>query len=160
MLRAGQEVENQVGSELCGGLGLRKSTRDSKLQVTDQSLCQQGKFSLHRLPSHPPLHTPCNTLSNSTLFSFFSLSFVFLGRHPQHTEVSRPGVQLEPQLLVYATDTATWDPSHVCDLHHSSRQRQVLNPLSKARDRTHNLMVPSQICFPCATTGTPPRAYL
>ena len=35
--------------------------------------------------------------------------------------------------------------SHVCDLHHSSRQRWILNPLSKARDRTCNLMVPSQI---------------
>ena len=30
-------------------------------------------------------------------------------------------------------------------LHHSSQQRQILNPLSKARDRTCNLMVPSQI---------------
>ena len=27
--------------------------------------------------------------------------------------------------------------SHVCDLHHGSWQRQILNPLSKARDRTH-----------------------
>ena len=26
------------------------------------------------------------------------------------------------------------DPSHICDLHHSSRQRWVLNPLSAARD--------------------------
>ena len=28
--------------------------------------------------------------------------------------------------------------------HHSSWQRQILNPLSKARDRTRNLMVPNQ----------------
>ena len=33
----------------------------------------------------------------------------------------------------------------ICNLHHSSRQRQILNPRSKARDRTLNLMVPSQI---------------
>ena len=33
----------------------------------------------------------------------------------------------------------------VCDLHHSSRQHRVLDPLSKARDQTLNLMVPSQI---------------
>ena len=26
------------------------------------------------------------------------------------------------------------DLSHVCDLHHSSRQRQIINPLSKGRD--------------------------
>ena len=31
-------------------------------------------------------------------------------------------------------------------LHHSSRQRWILNPLRKARDQTRNLMVPSQIC--------------
>ena len=46
------------------------------------------------------------------------------------------------------------DPNCVCDLHHSSQQRQILNPLSEARDRTDNLMVPSWIHFCCATTGT------
>ena len=43
--------------------------------------------------------------------------------------------------------------SHVFDLHHSSRQRQILDPLSKTGDWTRNLMVPSRIRF-CATTGT------
>ena len=38
------------------------------------------------------------------------------------------------------------DLSHVSNLHHSSRQRRILNPLSSARDRTLNLMVPSWIC--------------
>ena len=47
------------------------------------------------------------------------------------------------------------DPSQVFDLHHSSRQHRIPNPLSEARDRTHSLLVPSQIHFPCATTGTP-----
>ena len=36
-------------------------------------------------------------------------------------EVPRLGVQLELQLQAYATTTAMWDPSHVCDLHHSSQ---------------------------------------
>ena len=36
-----------------------------------------------------------------------------------------------------------------------SPQHQILNPLSEARDQTHNLMVPSRICFHCTTTGTP-----
>ena len=40
-------------------------------------------------------------------------------------------------------------------LHHSSRQRQIFNPLSKARDRTCNLMVPRRIRFRRAMTGTP-----
>ena len=47
--------------------------------------------------------------------------------------------------------------SLVCDLHHSSQHHQILNPLSKGRDQTHNLMVTSQIRFRCATTGTPWR---
>ena len=51
------------------------------------------------------------------------------------------------------------DLSRVFDLHHSSWQCWILNPLSKARDQTRKLMVPSQICFRCATTGTP-EAYL
>ena len=40
---------------------------------------------------------------------------------------------------------ATWGPNHICDLHHSSRHCWILNPLSKARDQTHNLTVPSWI---------------
>ena len=39
------------------------------------------------------------------------------------------------------------DPSHVCNLHHSSRQCQILNPLRGARDRTRILMDPSRLCF-------------
>ena len=51
------------------------------------------------------------------------------------------------------------DPSQVCDLHHSSWQRWVLNPLGKTRDRTCILMDTSQICFHCAMMGTP-RLFL
>ena len=70
-------------------------------------------------------------------------------------EVPGLGVELELQLATYATARATPDLSHIYDLHHSSRQRQILNPLSEARVQTCNLMVPSQICFHCATMGTP-----
>ena len=49
-------------------------------------------------------------------------------------EFPRLGVELEPQLLPYTTATAVWDLSHICDLHHSSQQRQILNPLREARD--------------------------
>ena len=51
-------------------------------------------------------------------------------------EVPRLGVESEPQLLANATATATADPSHICDLHHSPQQCWILNPLSEARDRT------------------------
>ena len=90
-------------------------------------------------------------------------------------EVPRLGVELELQPLVYATATempdpscvfnatatgmpdlscvfnatATGmpDPSCVFNLHHSSRQRWILNPLSKAQNPTCILMDASQIRF-------------
>ena len=86
-------------------------------------------------------------------FFFFGLLFFFLGPHPQHMEVTRPGVQSELLLAAYARSTATPDPGHACNLHNSSQQRWILNPLSKARDRTCNLMVPSQIHFRCTMIG-------
>ena len=58
-------------------------------------------------------------------------------------EVPRLGVESELQLPAYAT--AMWYLSSICNLHHSSQQHWILYPLSKARDGTHILMVPSQI---------------
>ena len=55
-------------------------------------------------------------------------------------EVPRLEVESELQLPASALVTATGDPSHVCDLDHSPQQRQILNPLSKARGRTLVLM--------------------
>ena len=43
------------------------------------------------------------------------------------------GVELGLQLPAYITATAILDPSRVCDLHYSSRQHQILNPLSETR---------------------------
>ena len=49
-------------------------------------------------------------------------------------EVPRLGAESELQPLAFATATAIPDPSHVCNLYHSSGERQILNPLSEARD--------------------------
>ena len=49
-------------------------------------------------------------------------------------EVPRLGVKSGLQLLAYATATAMPDPSCFCNPHHSSPQRQILNPLREARD--------------------------
>ena len=59
------------------------------------------------------------------------------------------------ELLADTTATAVQDQSHICDLHHSSWQQQILNSLSKAGDRTCILMDISPIPFHCATAGTP-----
>ena len=45
----------------------------------------------------------------------------------------------------YITATETPDPSCICDLHHSSCQRWILNPLSEARDQTCALMDTSRV---------------
>ena len=50
---------------------------------------------------------------------------------------------------------ATWDPSRIRNLRHSSWQHQILNPLSEARDQTHILMDTNWIHFLRATIGTP-----
>ena len=59
--------------------------------------------------------------------------------------VPRIGVQLELQPPAYVTTTAMPDLSCVCDLHHSSWQCHILNPLMEARDGTRSFMVPSWI---------------
>ena len=64
----------------------------------------------------------------------------FLGPHLQHVEVPRLGVKLELQLPAYTAAIGMRDPSRACDLHHSSWQHQILNPLSEARDGTRILM--------------------
>ena len=75
-------------------------------------------------------------------------------------EVPRLRVQLELLLLAYARAIATPDLSRVCDLYHSSWQRQILNLLSEARDWTCVLMDTSQIQFHWATMGTPRDSIL
>ena len=58
-----------------------------------------------------------NTQNDGAFFPFLSFS----GLHSQHMKVPRLGAELELQLLAYAAATATPDPSHIGDLHHSSR---------------------------------------
>ena len=86
------------------------------------------------------LNLLCLPLFLLFFFFFFFPFFVFLRPHQGHMEIPRLGIKSELQLPTYATATARQDPSLVCNLHHSSRQRWTLNPLNEARDRTHILM--------------------
>ena len=100
----------------------------------------------------------CNLIDTSctswVLFLFFFFFWSFLGLHLRHMDIPQLGVESELQLPAHTTATATKDPSHVCNPHHRSQQRWILNPLSEAWDGTHNLMVPSWIRFCCTTAGT------
>ena len=57
--------------------------------------------------------------------------------HLLHMDDLRLEAELEWQLQTYTT--ATQDLSHICDLHYSLWQLQILYPLSKARDQTRIL---------------------
>ena len=70
-------------------------------------------------------------------------------------EVPRLGGELELQLLAHVTARAMQNPSHICNLHHSSQQYQIINPLTEARDQTHIFMDTSQVHYHRATMGTP-----
>ena len=54
-------------------------------------------------------------------------------------EVPELGAETKLQLPAYATATTTPDLSHICDVCCCLCQRQILNPLSEAGDRTHIL---------------------
>ena len=63
-------------------------------------------------------------------------------------EVPRLGVKWELKLPAYTSATAMPALSHICNLHQSSQQCQILNPLSESRDQSHILMDTSQVCKP------------
>ena len=71
--------------------------------------------------------------------SFYCYYYFFLFRAAPETY---GGSQARGQIVA-----ATQDPSSVCDLHHSSGQRQVLTPLSEARDQTRVLTDASRVCY-------------
>ena len=70
-----------------------------------------------------------------------------LGPYLQHMEVPRLGVESELRLQVYTTATANGDLSHICNLHHSSQQHGVLNPLRGGQRWNLVLMDTSQIRY-------------
>ena len=117
----------------------------SKIKWCLSSFCIQLLFTGFMVSSVLPLQRiqhPCHQSMNmflSFFLSFFFWSF-FLFRA---TPVAYGGSQARG--LIGATTAG---------LHHSSQQCQILNPLSKARNQTCNLMVPSQIHFCYAMTGT------
>ena len=86
------------------------------------------QFLLYSKVTHPPIYTPLPlSIFHQVLF------FVSLRLHPQHIEVPRLRVKSELQLPAYTRATATQGPSLICDLHHSSWLRRILNPRSKAQ---------------------------
>ena len=107
--------------------------------------------------SHLGCRERCTTKEHRETFSFSF--FVFLRLYPRQMEVPRLGVKSELQLQAYTTATAMWDPSHICDIHHSSQQGSILNPLGEARDQTPILMDTSQVHYHWVTMGTLRKSF-
>ena len=74
-------------------------------------------------------------------------------------EIPRLGVISELQMLAYTKATETQDLSRVFDLHHSSQQHQIFNPLSKARDQTCVLTDTGWVHYRWAMTGILPPGF-
>ena len=84
---------------------------------------------------------PTRYLGKYVLFGWFystfltilnPLIYLLLQATPAAYGSSQAGVESELQPLAHFT--ATVDPSRICNLHHSSQQRGIPDPLSKAKD--------------------------
>ena len=102
---------------------------------------------------HSPLHlTPCPSgpktrmeaeqgfslgYSNKEVsWQLAFLNILFLGLHRRHMEVPRVAGLIRATAAGPCHSHKTQDLSSICDLYHSSPQRQILNPLSETRDQT------------------------
>ena len=100
----------------------------------------QARDQTHASPRH------CSRILFLFSFPFFLPFLPCLFRAaPMDMEVHRLRDKSGLQLPAYTT--ATWDPSCICDLHHSSWQHWNLNPLRKARDQNLTFMDTSWVCY-------------
>ena len=106
----------------------------------------EGQKTVRLAPSSREHHQILRGRDTGVFMSFFLFFCLFQVHTRGIWEFPRVGSESNLQLPAYATTTATQDRSHVCDLHHSSWPRQILNPRSEARDRTLVLMDTNQVC--------------
>ena len=83
----------------------------------------------------PSLHHSEWMEHKKNFFFFFFFFFFGLFVFSRAASVAHGGTQARGHIGALAAG-----------LHHSSRQRWILNPLIEAWDQTRNLMVPSRIC--------------
>ena len=96
-------------------------------------------------------------LQNEYIFTFFA----FKGRTRSIWKFPSQGSNQSYSCwpIPTATATATWDPSCICNLHHSSQQHWILNPLRKARDR-NRVMDTNLVCYPLSHDGNFQNEYI
>ena len=124
-----------------------------------------GVWHLHRaspLGGHRHTHftdveteaQPVTQLIQSHALSKGELGLLFRAIHMEAYGSSQAlGIKSELQLQAYTTTTAMLDPNHIYNLHHSSWQHLIFNPLSGARDQTCNLMDTCWVLNPLSHSG-------
>ena len=110
----------------------------------------RGRAQRKGISSPPCITTPPTNYSYHLFFVF-----LFFRAAPAACGGSQARGRIGAVAAGYTTATTMPDPSHICDLHCSSRHHRILNRLSEARDRTCVLKDAGQICFYWATMGTP-----
>ena len=115
-------------------------------------------------------HVPAQVWGGSSLFQQFcsSLVFIWLNEAPPSIRKASDLLSWLREMFLFSfvfclfratpsvyggSQARGWIGAAAVSLHHSSRQRQILNPLSEARERTCVLMDTRQIPFHRATTG-------
>ena len=88
------------------------------------------------------------------IYAPLKLSFCLFRISPMSHGGSQARGRIGDVVSVYTTAAAKPDLSFISDLHHTSQQCRILNPLREASDRTCILIDISQICFRWAGTGT------
>ena len=81
-------------------------------------------------------HSDCLSL----FFWFFFVSFFVFRAAPMVCRGSQARGRMGAVDAGLHHSHSNMDLSHVCNLHHISQQRWILNPLSQSRDRICNLM--------------------
>ena len=141
--------------------GLSNSTKEKILKkklVKRTSICRRngprkGKDQKKKKKEHLGCVIRIHLLTFYQYFKFYLIQF-FLGLHLWYVEVPRPGIKLELQLQAYTAATATPDLSHICKLHHSLQQHQILHLLREARDQTC-IQYHVRFLTSCVEKGTP-----
>ena len=85
--------------------------------------------------------------------------FSFAGGTPAAYGHSWARDQIGAATAGLCTATAMPDPSHICDLHHSLQQHQILKPPSEAKDRTCIIMGTSLVLNPQSHNGNSQRFF-
>ena len=111
---------------------LHNSTKITKLCFcSGWILCHINDTSLKLFSFHVKQHLAqlivSSSLKSCLHFFFFFLFLPFRATPAAYGCSQARGLQSELQLPAYTTATPTPDPSHVCDLHRSSRQCHILN---------------------------------